>query len=381
MKMRLPRRPSRVAALLLPLAIVPVVSVNAQEGSRIEVHGFGSWAYGRTNGNQYLFGDEKGRYDDASFGLNVVASAGDRLRVVGQIFWADGPQGTEIDLDYAFAEWKLSDKLKLRAGKVQKPFGISTEVFHVGTLRPFLELPQTVYGPVGIVGESYTGVGLTGSFDLKGGWGLTYDVFGGGQHLEEFSPPEAVARGEGFEESTDVDKTRDMVGAHVVLATPLQGLSIGGSFYTGMELAVTRRSGLGLQAEYLTGPWSLRSEYVHETVRDDSKTTGFYGEAAYHINPHWQVAAQYGRLTTELAGVPAPFAPSLLDHEETAVGLNYWWNLQLCLQAVLSPRGRQPLRRPRPERAGARRGLGHPEAEDEPGVLWRAVHLLNGISL
>jgi hypothetical protein len=325
--MTLPRRPIRVTAFLLPLAIAPVVSVNAQEAApRLEVHGSGSWAYGRTNGNQYLFGDERGRYDDTSFVLNIASSAADRLRVVAQAEWADGSAGTEIDLDYAFAEWTLSDKLKLRAGKVQHAFGISTEVFHIGTLRPFLALPQAVYGPVGIVGESYTGVGLTGSFELKGGWDLTYDVFGGGQHLEEFFPPEAIARGEGFEQVTEVEKTRDLFGGHLVVTTPVQGLSAGGSFYTGRESAVIRRTGLGLQAEYLRGPWSLRSEYVHETVSDDSKATGFYGQAAYHVDLHWQIAAQYGRLTTEVAGVPAPTAPSLLDHKETAVGLNYWWN-------------------------------------------------------
>jgi phosphate-selective porin O/P len=324
--MTVPRWPSRVAAPLL-LAIVPVVSVQAQEAaSPIEVHGFGSWAYGRTNGNEYLSGDEKGRYDDGAFSLNVAASPADRLRVVGQTFWEDGPEGTEIDFDFAFAEWTYSDKLKLRAGKVPLPFGISSEVFDVGTLRPFLALPQVVYGPVGIVGESYTGVGLTGSFASKGGWGLTYDVFGGGQHLEEFQPPEAVARGEDFDEITEIEKTRDMIGGRLELATPLSGLRVGGSFYTGRQSADVRRSGFGLQAEYLTGPWSVRSELAHETVRDDFKATGFYGEAAYRFDPHWQVAAQYGRFTSDLAAVPAPAASSLLDHEEMAVGLNYWWN-------------------------------------------------------
>src|SRR6185295_6741622 len=127
--------------------------------------------------------------------FNVVASVTDHLRVIGQVHWSDDPEGTDILLDSSFAEWTLSDKLKLRAGKVPQPFGISAEVFDVGTLRPFLELPQAVYGPVGIVGESYTGVGLTGSLELKGGWSLSYDVFGGGQHLEELFPPEAVLRG------------------------------------------------------------------------------------------------------------------------------------------------------------------------------------------
>lgn len=325
--MALPTRPHRVTALLSALAIVPLVSANAQDlASGVAVHGFGNWAYGRTDGNRYLSGDEGGRYDDAAFSLNVAASAGDRLRVVAQPFWEDGPDGAELSLDFAFAEWTFSDKLKLRAGKVPLPFGISTEVFDVGTLRPFLALPQAVYGPVGIVGEGYAGVGLTGAFDFERGWGLEYDVFGGGQHLEEFFPPEAVARGEDFDEPEKVERTRDMFGAHLVLATPFEGLSVGGSVYTGIESAVSRRSGLGLQAQYETNSWSLRSEYVHQVVEDDIKATGFYGEAAYRLDSHWQIAAQHSRFNLELTGVPAPAAASLLDHEETAVGLNYWWN-------------------------------------------------------
>jgi hypothetical protein len=48
------------------------------------VHGFGDWAYGKINGNQYLVGDHDGRYDDAILGLNVTANVTERLRVVGE---------------------------------------------------------------------------------------------------------------------------------------------------------------------------------------------------------------------------------------------------------------------------------------------------------
>jgi len=113
--------------------------------------------------------------------------------------------------------------LKLRAGKVKQPFGISAEVFDVGTRRPFFELPQAVYGPIGLVGESYKGIGFTGSFDVQGGWGLAYDLYGGGQEHKEYVAPEA------------------------------------------------------------------------------------------------------GRLTSDVLAVPEPAVPSLLDHKEVALGLNYWW--------------------------------------------------------
>lgn len=249
----------------------------------------------------------------------------DHLRIVGQPNWKDGPDGTHIKLDYAFAEWTFSDKLHLRAGKVKQPFGISTEVFAVGTLRPFTELPQAVYGPAGLVGENYKGIGFIGLVTFKSHWELEYNVYGGGQELEEYLPPEAVAEGEEFEDPIELERTKDMLGGRVRLETPVVGLSFGVSAYTGNEIGSERRTGLGIQVEYLAGPWSLRSEYAHESVKDDLEADGFYAEAAYHIDGHWQVAAQYGRLTSELAPVPEPAAPSLLKHKEVAVGVNYWW--------------------------------------------------------
>jgi hypothetical protein len=253
-----------------------------------------------------------------------VASASDRLRFVGQAAWADGAQGTEVQLDYSFAEWKVSDKLRVHAGKVKQPFGISAEVFDIGTLRPFIELPQAVYGPVGLVGLSYKGVGLSGSFELKGGWGLAYDLYGGGQDLEEYAAPEELILGEEVTTQVELEKTRNMIGGRLIAEAPIAGLRFGVSAYAGKEIGSTRRVGLGVQVEYLTGPWSLRSEYASETVKDDLKAKGFYAEAAYRVDSRWQVAAQYGRLTTEIVPVPAPAAPSLLDHKELALGLNYW---------------------------------------------------------
>lgn len=316
-----------VALIVLSVWSLSGPSARAQESQpRVEVHGFGEWAYGKTDGNQYLAGDEDGNYENAALALNVVATVSDRLRVVGQAEWIDGRGGTDVKLDYSFAEWKLSDQLRIRAGKVKQPFGISAEVFDVGTLRPFFELPQGVYGPVGLVGESYKGVGLTGSFALKGGWELRYDVYGGGQELEEYLAPEAVTSGEEFTDPVRIEQTRDMIGGRLVAATPVTGLEFGASAYTGIEIGSGRRTAFGLQAEYLAGGWSLRTEFVRETVKDDLEANGFYFEAAYRLDSHWQVAAQYDHFTSTVLPVPSPPAPSLLDHKELAVSLNYWWS-------------------------------------------------------
>lgn len=88
------RHAALVLAALPPLAClfsVPTPAVAQDSSERVAVHGFGDWVYGKTNGNQYLAGDLDGRYDDAVLGVNVEASVTERLRVVGQAAWLDGP--------------------------------------------------------------------------------------------------------------------------------------------------------------------------------------------------------------------------------------------------------------------------------------------------
>jgi hypothetical protein len=314
------------------LALPATAQEGTEQAEKVHIHGFGSWAYGRTNGNEYLGAGDEGSYDDASLALNVTADVSKGLRMVTQAEWLDDAEGTEVEFDYAFVEWEVSSRLKLRVGKVKQPFGISTEVLDVGTLRPFLDLPQAIYGGVGLISETYKGVGFTGAFELSGGWALNYDVYGGGQELEEFLPIEDVLEGEELEEASERERTRDMVGGRLVVDAPLGGLRFGGSAYTGVEIGAGRRSGQGLQAEYLTGKWSLRTELARETVEDTLTARGLYAEAAYHFTPHWQGAVQYGRFTAEVEEA-AVSAPSFLRHEEVAVGLNYWRGSSFVIKA------------------------------------------------
>jgi predicted porin len=333
-----------------------VAAAAAQETPSLAIHGFGGWAYGKTNNNAYLGGLPDGDYRTSSLAFNVQSSPIEHLRITTQVEWQEDEHGSAVGLDYAFAEWFFSDALKFRAGQIKQPFGISTEVFRVGTLRPFFDLPQAVYGEVGLTGgKAIKGVSLTGTAGLGPRWTISYDVYGGGVDQEEFVLPESFLRGARARVSTEfeLESTRDVVGAHVVLETPVRGLRVGGSAYTGTEIGSARRAVFGLQAEYLHGPWSLRSEYAHETVTGDVVVTGGYVEAAYHFNDRWQAAAQYGRLTTDLPGTNTSVAPSLLDHTEVAMGLNYWFSPQFVLKVSYHHVEGNRLAAPEPENLAA----------------------------
>jgi phosphate-selective porin O/P len=317
---------TRHAIVCLAVALGAFPAGAQEEEHKVVLHGFGSWAYGRTDANAYLSGLPDGNYRNISFLLHVSASVSDRLRIASQLDVQENEDGSEVEMDSVFAEWTFSDRIKLRAGKVNQPFGISTEVFDVGTLRPFLALPQAFYGPIGLNSEAYEGIGFTGSVPLSHSWDLSYDVYGGGTVFEEFVAPEAFLEGEPLVVE-ERETTHNVIGGRIVVETPLAGLRFGASALTGTNVGSNaRRSTTAAEVEYLTDTWSARTEYGHQTVGDEERTDGFYVEVAYRIDPRWQVAGQYGRLTSNLPEVVVTTGRSLLTHEELALGVNYWFH-------------------------------------------------------
>jgi len=296
----------------------------AQDANELAIHAFGSSLYGKTDGNTYSVGTEEGRYSNSQLSLNLSAHVSDKLQITGQMAFSQNGEGVQPTLDYAFAEWRFSDGLKLRAGRVQQPFGLYTEVFKVGTLRPFAILPQGIYGPVGFVAEGYDGIGLTGRWRSSSGWALQYDVYGGGVELggDAILPPSGENQ-----EAGGTETVRNSVGGRIVIETPVAGLAFGVSGYSGEE-DVERHSVYGAQAEYVAGPWSLRAEYGRLVSR--SRTHAFYVEGARRIGP-LQAAARFDWFEARAVAEALP-AESLGRHRDTAFGLNYWFHPGLVLK-------------------------------------------------
>ncbi|MEP6494145.1 MAG: porin [bacterium] len=260
--------------------------------------------------------------------LNLLAPVSERITIHTQAQTLQTDDGTKVDLDYAFAEYQVSDEVTLRLGKVKHPFGIYTEVFTVGTLRPFIDLPQGFYGPVGFAGQAYNGAGITGSA-RSGEWTANYDVYGGGYTLEKFRVPEELYHGSSLQDVSqeiEVESTRNVIGGRVVLHTPVRGLSVGSSAYTGIldEPAANRRTVVAAQFDYRSNAWTLQSEVAYEDQVNDERAAGGYVQTAYRLTSEWQVAAQYDYLQNRFNGVSAAAAPSLQFHREGAVALNYW---------------------------------------------------------
>ncbi len=306
----------------------------AQQLEKVYIHGFGSWGYGRTDSNKYLFGVEGGEYDYLDFALAVTAKPKENLQVKAQLYWNADDDGTEAAVDYAFAEWRFSDILRLRIGQVKHPFGIYGEIFDVGILRPFFALPSSVYNETGISAEAYKGAGFTGFLQTVNDWGLGYDIYVGELNLDSENPiryfGELNENEEGFGEEHNI---KDILGGRVTIDVPIDGLKLGISGYSGKEEnTAERHSVYGVHGEYLSNVWSVRSEYYRQIDGDELKLNAFYFEMARKFSRNWQIAARLERLNTVLPEVDTREAPSLLKHRENVIGINYWFNSYFVLK-------------------------------------------------
>lgn len=325
------------SAALCALTLLAPAGARAQDSTTVQrvlegmqLHGFATWSAAKTNGNEFLGGTEDGNWRDQSLALNFSTRLNDHLRIHAQVYW-ESVDGSPSAIDYAFAEWQFSPTLRLRAGQVQQPFGLFTEIRDVGTLRPFLELPQAVYGPTAFTGEAFKGVGLGGTREL-GAWALDYDVYGGatetaddevGVSYFENGPDTVGTRA--AEEADAIEVTNDVYGGRVVLHTPIDGFAFGVGAYAGkIAEEPLHRANYGVHASYITDRVSVRLEGVQENESTGEVSRGGYGEAAFMVTPHWQLATTYGAFRMNLKDIDISSAPSLMEHRDGAVGLNFW---------------------------------------------------------
>lgn len=335
------------AAVAALVAAIPVHAVELAEG-RLSISGFGRWAYGNTDGNAFLAGRDDGKADTIGMALNTFARPADRLVVSAQFFY----DSSRVNVDWAFAEWRFADALRLRAGQVKLPFGAYWEVKDVGTLRPFYNLPVSIYSYADLAAESYYGAGLTGSLAPLASFDVSYDVFAGSMWLESsdrFRAAPAAPSGPTPASPTAPPQTvstrlDDTFGGRLTVATPLPGLTLRVSGYRGEVAdlgAQTQGAGppgsaayaYGVSLEYL-GEWlEVRSEGFRKSEGREAtrqKTQTGYVEVAVRFLRDWQIAGRAESATYELARFTGP--ASLRRHEELAAGLNYWFNRDFVLK-------------------------------------------------
>ena len=307
---------------------------------KLTINGAGAGAFTITNGNDVfnteLIGGHIGSFRNAEFNLIVAVKPMDRITIVTLIFFDEIGQ-IQTGLDWSFVEFFVNDFLKVRAGEVKLPLGLSNELEPIGTLRPFFALPAAVYGPSSIAADTYFGVGLTGEIPIAEGFRLGYDAYGGNMSFDTAEPFRALPGGTQSKPGIAIvpvkETVRNVVGGRLSLSTPVEGLNFKVSGYRG-SLVDTSLEVVLLSAEYVSDRWSFRTEGYRSVQRDIGNVNhGGYVELAYHFTPAIQVAAQIDALRTHQKGIDdeSPF----LFHRGIGLGLNYWFSPGLVAKTSL----------------------------------------------
>lgn len=317
-------RHALVILVALWLAPVRAGAVELADG-RLYVNGNGEWSFQATDreGAVYGRGVADGEWETAMFDLLVIAKPTDYLSAYAQA----GFDLDTVSLEWAFLEWKLSDALRIRAGKVKQPLGNYTEIRFVGTSRPLYDLPAAVYGPNLIAAQSYSGLGFTGDFHLAEGWTLQYDLWGGGLVLPSYEPYKTLSATSGqvrppaFED----EHVENLVGLRASITTPsawtFRASTFGGNVVTDadgrVELWVAGASAW-YRGEKL---WVSLEGFYSKEVKFE-RTLAAYAEAAWFVTEKTQVAARYELSRARLSGWPAN--DPALRHSVWTLGGNYW---------------------------------------------------------
>ncbi len=273
------------ALILLTMAAATVAAEDPFAGLNLEAHGFVSFGYLKTWGNNWLGDDTLNGTDDFwEAAANVIARPIDHLRLGIQLITRDlgNSSNGKVEIDWAYADWRANDELGLQVGRIKIPYGLSGESVDVDASRISV-FPSLIYGrkqrDIRLTTDGAKAYGRLQDFD----WALC----AGQRRLQsDGDTATSFAASAGLTEVTDIHY--DLLAAGMVhWHTPWEGLSLRATFnyLNGLEaegpLAVapltlayslpTTYAGVA-SLLYEQGDWTWTLEYARQYTNSQTIT-------------------------------------------------------------------------------------------------------------
>jgi hypothetical protein len=215
-------RAAATTALLLGLALPAFAAEDLFADLNLETHGFVSFGYLKSWGNNWHGETLEGTDEFWEAAGNFIARPMDHLRLGAQLFVRDlGVYGNgQVEIDWAYVDWRQADAFGVQAGRVKVPFGLFCESLDVDAGRTPVFLPVMYPTRAREILLSTDGIkfyGTVGAFD----WAL----FGGQRQLEsdgDFASYFAFLTNLSSVESIEADS---QIGGMLHWYTPVDGLA------------------------------------------------------------------------------------------------------------------------------------------------------------
>ncbi len=157
------------------------------QGWGMDIHGFISQGYMCSSDYNYLADSDGGSFGLNEIGINFSKNLTRKLRIGVQFLARDLGElyNDDIEIDWAYADYRWKDWMGMRAGILKSPHGLYNESRDIDMLRTSILLPVGVYRETSrefFMGVS--GFGLYGSIPVGELGVLDYQVIAGTNNIE-----------------------------------------------------------------------------------------------------------------------------------------------------------------------------------------------------
>lgn len=140
-------------ALALPMSVMAATD--------FKINGFANAGFSWTDTDeQYISTDKDGSFTENSFlGLQMRFTPNEDVPIsfVTQLL-AKGRNGWNLDADWAYVAWQVSEEVAVNVGRVKLPIFLISEAYDVGVTYPWIAPPEEIYGFGNVPFSSVTGL-------------------------------------------------------------------------------------------------------------------------------------------------------------------------------------------------------------------------------
>jgi hypothetical protein len=291
------KRHMRAAVLtttLLSLAAPSFAADDPFDSLNLEAHGFVSFGHLKSWGNNWLGETLDGTGEFWEAAGNVIARPMDHLRLGAQLFVRDlgAYANGRVELDWAYADWRVNDAFGLQVGRVKMPFGLFCESLDIDAGRTSVFLPQMYPTRAREILLSTDGAKLYGTLGP-----VDWAFYGGQRQLQDDGDFASYFAYRFSLDSVQSIEADSVFGGMLHWYTPLDGLAtrISLARLDDLDLSGTSAGGAAtvdlhipywwagmFSLIYERGPFTICAEYQRYYAQNDLEITSGLGTAQEH---------------------------------------------------------------------------------------------------
>ncbi len=301
---------------------------------RTRVGGYGELHYNNLDGEGGA--KDKDEIDFHRFVLFFNHAFNDRLRLnteleVEHSLAGEGKNG-EVEVEQAYIEYDINDRLSAKGGLFLIPVGILNETHE----------PPTFYG----VERNAVEKNIIPSTWWAGGAGLTWRIAEGWTYDTAIHEGLATTAGKNFairngRQKTSEANAKDLAFTSRLKWTAMPGLELAASYQYQSDITQAKNDQANAahlyeaHAVYRHGQFGLRALYAGWDIKGSAvKAVGADAQEGFYIEPSWKIAQNVGLFTRYSIWDNQAGDDSILsENKQWDVGVNWWLHSNVVVKA------------------------------------------------